>query len=768
MIVAARDEEAEPLTRCLNNISPHVDGIFLTITGHNEKLEQIAQLYNCTVSHFDWINDFSAARNFNFQQVTPDYTHILWLDADDIIRNGEKIKPTLESHPEVDAFTIFYSYSFDEFKNPNVVHQKTQIIRNDNFVTWVGRLHEDFKPNREFSIYLLKGVERLHLTDDFRINSAKGRNLKIAEQQLIDEPKDPRSFWNVANALKACDSHEPAIEFFNKFLAMSQSDDEKYIARLRIAESYWALGKHPEAIAEAQSALGIKPHYPDAYHILGNLFFDTHAYEKARDSYLMGLSMRPPIYSIIVYNPREYDYQPLYNLAQTYFKLQLPQMALPCLEACLKVVPKDTRIKNLVKEMKPLAEKAEKVYKIAGKLKKIKDKDKLREALNNVADEFKSHPLICNIRNVNFIQETSTGKDVTIFCGYTDEMWTPDTAKATGIGGSEEAVIHLSQGLAEKGWNVTVFNNCGHQAQKFGDVTYKPFWTWNYRDKQDVVIYWRSPRCLEYDVNCPNVFLDLHDVVSPGEFTDKRLLKVKKIFVKSKFHRSLFPAVPNDKFEIIPNGIDAELFGHNVSSAPRDNKLLINTSSPDRSLAGLLKAYEKIKAEVPDVKLKWCYGWGVFDTVYSDTPQMQEWKKTMQAKMKELGVEELGRLSHNDVAKLYMQAGIFAYPSEFAEIDCISLSKAMAGGAIPVTTDFAAMGEKQGFGVFVHSDKTKDNWTENYKFDFSLQNTDEWAEKVIELLKNPPTEEQRLEMCKWAQDRFDWNKVIEQWDGIIK
>src|ERR1035437_9507853 len=33
-----------------------------------------------------------------------------------------------------------------------------------------------------------------------------------------------------------------------------------------------------------------------------------------------------------------------------------------------------------------------------------------------------------------------------------------------------------------------------------------------------------------------------------------------------------------------------------------------------------------------------------------------------------------------------------------AEIDCISLSKAMAAGAIPITTDFGALGEKRGQG----------------------------------------------------------------------
>ena len=71
-----------------------------------------------------------------------------------------------------------------------------------------------------------------------------------------------------------------------------------------------------------------------------------------------------------------------------------------------------------------------------------------------------------------------------------------------------------------------------------------------------------------------------------------------------------------------------------------------------------------------------------------------EWKAKMQQRMKALGVEDLGRISHGEVAELYRKANIFAYPSELAEIDCISLSKAMAAGAIPITTDFGRWGRR--------------------------------------------------------------------------
>ena len=40
----------------------------------------------------------------------------------------------------------------------------------------------------------------------------------------------------------------------------------------------------------------------------------------------------------------------------------------------------------------------------------------------------------------------------------------------------------------------------------------------------------------------------MHDALPPGEFTKERVERVDKIFVKSNFHRSLYPEVPDDKF----------------------------------------------------------------------------------------------------------------------------------------------------------------------------------------------------------------------------
>jgi predicted O-linked N-acetylglucosamine transferase (SPINDLY family) len=106
-----------------------------------------------------------------------------------------------------------------------------------------------------------------------------------------------------------------------------------------------------------------------------------------------------------------------------------------------------------------------------------------------------------------------------------------------------------------------------------------------------------------------------------------------------------------------------------------------------------------------------------------------------------------------------------------AEIDCISLSKAMAAGAIPVTTDFAAMGEKsQHGGVFIHSKKTRSDWLQSDQFHYEMtdpEQTAEFVRETVKLLLHPPSEPDREAMREWARCTFDWNRIADSWDSAL-
>lgn len=764
MIVKPSDDEAKVLERCLNSVAEHVDGIFLTITGENAKCENVARMFNAHVSKYKWNHSFADARNFALSQVPKEYDYWMWLDCDDVLRGAEKLKPTIEDNLGVDGFIFNYLYSFDEYKNPVVVHLKTRIIKNDGCVAWVGDLHEDFKENRSVQMTMVKDIEVLHLTDDERIEDSKKRNVVVASKSMKKNPNDPRSYWNTGNSYKADGQFKKAEKAFKKFLSLSKSDDEKYIVHIRLCEIYWLERNFDKALEHISYAIGLKPSYPDAYFMKAKLLFELNKFEDSIEYTKIGLSYKPPIYDIIVYNPREYDYEPLMLLAKCYFLLELPQLALPCLQGCAEIYPTDKRLKKMIKDIEKRAKKADEVLDIVAEIKNIKDKEELKKRLDAIPQEFQNHPAICNIRNINFIKTESSGKDLVFFCGFTEKPWDPEIAARKGVGGSEEAVIHLSTKLAKKGWNVTVYANCGHQEKKFDGVTWRPFWSWNYRDKQDVTILWRSLKMCDYEINSDKIFVDLHDVIMDGEFNEKRLANIDKVFVKSKAHLACFPSLPEEKAVIVPNGIEWDQFNQEIEREPG---LIVITSSPDRHLSATLDIVERLQERVPNIRVMWAYGWDIWDVVHGENAEAIKWKQEMIERMNNLSCfTDLGRIGQDNIAVLYQRADVFLYPTAFYEIDCISARKAQASGAFPVTTNFAALNETVKYGFKFNVDPKKENWGNPGVLDYALQDQagkDIITEEVIKFLQAQKTEKQRQQMRDWTK-QFDWEEIATVWD----
>lgn len=771
LIVKNAPQEREPLLRCLSSIAQHVDGIFITLT--NKKGEKkdtsiatmLQERFDATISWFEWVNDFSKARNFNFSQVPKEYTHIMWCDADDFIKGGKNLKGIIQRNTHIDGFGMWYLYDWDEFNNPIVAHKKTMIVKNDGTFTWNGAIHEDLTCERQTNISLIdeKIASRLHLSSPTRIEDSAQRNLEIAKAQLKDDSADPRTHWNTGNAYFGVKDYANAIESYKTFLSTTESKDEKYIVYQRIADAYKQTGKMAKCFEYLQSAIGLKPELPEAYYLLSHAYYDSNDFDEAKKYCFMGFLKPPQIHNMIVFNPRDYDYNPMMLMAKIFYRKNQPDLMLAMLRGCLKICPKDKKLQQMVREGEIEAKLMERADKVVEKLRRMKNKDNIKKELDALPVDMRSHPKISVIRNALFVKEKSSGKDMVIYCGATNHQWSPLTFKTKGIGGSEEAVIHMAREFSKQGWNVTVYNACGHKEIKADGVTYRPFWEWNYRDKQDVLILWRWAMPLDAEINCDKIFIDLHDVVPSAEFTPARLKKLTKVFVKTNAHRILFPNIPDDKIEVIPNGFDLP-----PSGVKKDPYLIINTSSPDRSMVAMPELFKRIKKRVPKARMEWAYGWDIWDMYHATNEKSLTWKNNLVKAMTDAGIKQLGKLPQDEVAQLYHRGSVFLYPTEFYEIDCISVKKAQAGYCFPVTTDFSALKESNKFGVKIHSSKTKDNWSGSYQNEFSVHDEDmlqQFEDAVVsQLLKPTKLKEEAIE--SWRK-HYDWKLIAKKWNDII-
>lgn len=184
----------------------------------------------------------------------------------------------------------------------------------------------------------------------------------------------------------------------------------------------------------------------------------------------------------------------------------------------------------------------------------------------------------------------------------------------------------------------------------------------------------------------------------------------------------------------------------------RDPKTVVYASSYDRGLEHLLNMWPDIIKEVPDAKLRIFYGWDLFDRGYANNPERMAWKDKINKLMQQPGITHLGRISHGACAVEFENAGIWAYPTHFGEISCITAMRAQAYGAYPVVINYAALQETVQYGIKVDGDIYEPEVKEKFK------------KLLIGCLKTPPPDEVREDMVKTAREQFSWSKVAKQWN----
>lgn len=168
-----------------------------------------------------------------------------------------------------------------------------------------------------------------------------------------------------------------------------------------------------------------------------------------------------------------------------------------------------------------------------------------------------------------------------------------------------------------------------------------------------------------------------------------------------------------------------------------------------RGLECLLDMWPAIRKEVPEATLDVYYGWESWVALEGEN----DFYHRMEAKFKKLrskGVTVHGRVSHEELAKAMKEIQVWAYPTEFPEIHCITALKAQEAGCYPVVTDVAALAETVKCGVKIKSQRI---YTDEYK-------QGKFVEAVVDALKTGKTGE--------PVPKVDWADVAEQWQTVIK
>ncbi len=181
------------------------------------------------------------------------------------------------------------------------------------------------------------------------------------------------------------------------------------------------------------------------------------------------------------------------------------------------------------------------------------------------------------------------------------------------------------------------------------------------------------------------------------------------------------------------------------------NHKLFYGSSYDRGLDILLKLYPQIVSKYPDVTLDICYGWDLFIAGYKDNPERINWMERMNKLMEQPGVKHHGRVGKDKLKEIRSQAGIWVYPSYFAEINCITALEAQRDGLVPVTMNSFALKETVGSGAKVDGDIYDDETQEV------------WLTELFKYMGDEKLWEKESKKAQEFVESYSWDNIASQW-----
>lgn len=575
-IIIKDDQELSILKRAIGSVVKYVDAVFITANHTpSTKIEKFCKENNFNYSYFDWVNDFSKARNFNFSQIPKEYEWIFWLDTDDVVQGAETFQDAIALAEANNIKAIFSRYLYQveldekgQIKNILIEHLRERLIRNDGTFEWVAPIHETLIEKVPSGKTDFQGFVVVHLMKPEEMVNSMWRNIAILEQNIMDNPQDPRPVYYLAKAYfdtriseilydpigEGLDSL--TIELLKVYLALSGWAEERAQAWEYMSMIYRERQQYDRAVNCLLEALREDPKFISVYIQLALCYVFIKDWDKAMHWVKLAGTVDIPKTTLVV-NPKDYKVMILEALFHIYLNTGK-------LEECEKVatdlntlLPNDLnagRVRD-IGDLKHRNDLAHWIVKLAHHLNKSEQFEQLENLVQSIPEEIAGEPAMINLKNQFTRPKVWADDEIVIYCGPGFEQWSWKSV-AKGVGGSEEAVIHMSEELAKLGWKVYVYGDPQQDIGLHNGVMWFPYYYINWKDMFNIVVAWRNIALVDIpNLRAKRIYLWNHDIQNGLTYTPERVNKLTKAFFLSKWHRDNVPTLAENKVMITANGI---------------------------------------------------------------------------------------------------------------------------------------------------------------------------------------------------------------------
>lgn len=292
--------ECEKLERCLKSLMPLKEAfdceIIVTDTGSTDNTVEMAKKYADQILHFEWNNDFAAARNTGLKASKGLW--FMWIDSDEWLENPEELIGFFKSgeYKRYGSASIGLVDVMDKDMKNYINQNIVRLVMRYEDMWFVGAIHESFP--KVISPINNIGVKIFHdgyvFADEKQRQAKYDRNFTLLIKKYEEDPSNLHWIKCIVQHYRFEKNWEKSAEFCNIGLALLKNtsnkveDSYKLHFEINLAASFLDLEKNEAALElmENIGALNKKDEYRrlDVYYILFGAYFKLGYSSKALET----------------------------------------------------------------------------------------------------------------------------------------------------------------------------------------------------------------------------------------------------------------------------------------------------------------------------------------------------------------------------------------------------------------------------------------------------------------------------------------------------
>lgn len=669
-----------------------------------------------TLRHFEWCDDFSAARNESYKDIKTDF--VMWMDADDELSDKESfIKWRNVAMPLADYWMATYHYAY-EANRPVISFLRERVIRVSKKPTWQYFIHEGIPPSADVTMQAIQSWQICHRRSVQDMSKDKGRNLRIFKKKIEEGVKlNARMQFYYGKELFENGDHLNAWKELKEAISRSDLERGDRILALQYFANACLVLNNPQSLAEAKhfSHLGLEldPTRSEFWCILGDIHLSQRQFGEAKSYYLTAMNM--PNRAPAVGTRHEFIHH---------------------IDACHNIYP----IKQISKVLFNMGDFKEALSYIERGLEKFSSDKELpimkQDCLKAIAETSRDKSKIVDVDEIVISTPPMNAYE------WDDKIYTEK-----GVGGSETAAIEMAKWIRRlTNKKVIIFNMRKEPYVSPEGVEYRSVTELNrYFNsfRPSLHIAWRH----NIKVTDAPTYLWCHDLITMGAEEQSHY---DAILCLSQFHKEYIQSIqsiPSDKLILTRNGINLDRFA-DIGISKNENKIVF-PSSPDRGLARAIKIVERARIlSGKPLELHVYYG---FDNLkkYGLTDLALELEQEVSSKP---WIKYHGNVEQKQLAREMQEAVVWLYPASFIESFCITALESLAARCFPLVRNIGALpntlheASSKGQALVLDCDAE------------SAEDIEYWAMQLRNVIDNKAWKAIDLDMSKYS-----WESVAREW-----